>query len=163
MMEWEKLLGVTWPQNQCDQSGECCRGAAQIKPWNNLLRQAAQGDSTSRAFLNQYQPYPSSEIAIQSAPDAVHASREIAVSRGENPESLVFYHCIYLQGKNQCRIYEDRPTLCRDFPESPFGAIPKCCGYYAAKQSCLQKAEQLRHQLAELKKLQSMVQLRRST
>ncbi|WP_373532938.1 YkgJ family cysteine cluster protein [Vampirovibrio sp.] len=155
MMEWEKLLGVQWPKNQCDQSGECCRGAAQIKPWQNLMAQAANGNPISRAFLNQYQPYPNQEAALNTAPDAVQASTEIALSRGENPENLVFYHCIYLKNRNQCQIYEDRPTLCRDFPESPFGAIPKCCGYTQAKENCLEKASQLRQQLAGLKALKA--------
>lgn len=158
MMEWEALLGVKWPQNQCDQSGECCRGAAQIRPWERLIQQAAQGSPTSRAFLNQYVPYPDYEAALQAAPDAVHASVEIALSRGESPEDLVFYHCVYLKDENQCQIYEDRPTLCRDFPESPFGAIPKCCGYYPAKKNCLEKGNILRRQLAELKALKARLQ-----
>lgn len=103
------------------------------------MAQAAQGDPVARAFLNQYQPYPALQDAMAQAPDAVAASRLIAEQRGDSPESLVFYRCIYLQGRNQCQIYEDRPTLCRDFPESPFGAIPKCCGYYPIQQTASRK------------------------
>ncbi len=158
MMDWETLLEMRWPKNACDQSGECCRGAAQSTPWKNLLVQAAQGDPTARAFLNQYQPYPSLEAAIAEAPDAVSASQAIADQRGEQEESLIFYRCIYLQGKNKCQIYEDRPALCREFPESPFGAIPKCCGYYPVKQDCQHKIQTLRDELAELKRLQSMLE-----
>jgi Fe-S-cluster containining protein len=159
MMKWEELLGVKWPKNQCDQSGECCRGAAQIKPWERLIQQAAQGNPTSRTFLNQYTPYTNYKAALEAAPAAVDASLEIALSRGENPEDLVFYHCIYLEGRNQCQIYEDRPTLCRDFPESPFGAIPKCCGYYPVKLKCLEKGKELKQQLANLKALKERLQL----
>lgn len=157
-MDWETLLDMRWPTSACDQSGECCRGAAQSTPWRTLLAQAANGDGAARAFLNQYQPYSSLQDAIAQAPDAVAASQDIARQRGEDIETLVFYRCIYLKGRNQCQIYEDRPTLCRDFPESPFGAIPKCCGYYPLKQECHQKIQALRTELAELKRQQSMLE-----
>jgi Fe-S-cluster containining protein len=129
-----------------------------VTPWTTLLVQAAKGDCVARAFLNQYQPYPSLQEAITQAPDAVAASQEVAKQRGDDAEALVFYRCIYLQGKNQCQIYEDRPALCREFPESPFGAIPKCCGYYPLKQDCQRKIQTLREELAELKRLQSMLE-----
>lgn len=157
MANWEEALGLKWPSNQCDQSGECCRGAAQYEPWANLLRQAAKGDLTARNFLSQYQPYANQTDAIASAPDAVEASLRIASERGQKPESVIFYRCIFLKGTNQCQIYEDRPTLCRDFPESPFGAIPKCCGYYATQQACYQIAHGLRQELETLRKLQTLL------
>ncbi len=162
-MTWQEILGIQWPQNQCDQSGECCRGAAQIAPWKNLLVQAAQGSLTARNFLNQYQPYASRELAQQNAPDAVQASLEIVAQRGEKPDDVIFYRCIYLKDRSECQIYEDRPQLCRDFPESPFGAIPRCCGYYVSKVDCQQKASDLREELARLKEMQAKLKTHRSS
>lgn len=161
MQEWEKLLGISWPRNACDRSGECCRGAAQTAPWNTLLRDAAQGNLTARAFLNQYVPYPSLEAASASAPDAVAASLAITEQRGDVKENVVFYHCRFLKNKSECQIYEDRPTLCRDFPESPFGAIPACCGYASTTKRCLDQVESLRRELEDLKKLQAMLELKK--
>lgn len=158
MAEWEALLGITWPKNACDQSGECCRGAAQMAPWARLLRHAAGGDPTARAFLNQFVPYADLEAARQNAPHALEASMRIAQSRGESTEGLVLYHCRYLEGRNLCRIYEDRPQLCRDFPESPFGAVPACCGYAEITRTCHQRIAELRAELADLKKRQSMLE-----
>jgi Fe-S-cluster containining protein len=155
MTEWERLLDVQWPKDACDRSGECCRGAAQVAPWFGALRQAALGDTTVRAFLNQFVPYASLEEARQHAPDAVAASLEIGQSRGDPPEALVFYHCRFLKGRSDCQIYEDRPALCRDFPESPFGAVPGCCGYSRVTQTCREKLAGLRQELADLKDLQS--------
>jgi len=154
---WEELLGRKWPANACDRSGECCRGAAQHAPWDNLIPLAAQGDETARNFLSQYAPYPSHEVARQNAPDGVQASMEIAALKGYAEADLVFYHCRYLTGKSECQIYEDRPTLCRTYPESPFGAIAKCCGYYTEAQSCLQQVENLRQELADLKHQQALI------
>lgn len=161
MTNWETLLGISWPKNACDRSGECCRGAAQASPWNTILVDAAQGNQTARDFLSQYIPYPNLEAAKASAPHGVEASLAIATQRGNTPDELVFYHCRYLKGQSECQIYEDRPLLCRDFPESPFGAIPKCCGYHPVAQESLCKIEALRQELEDLKKLQAMLELKK--
>lgn len=160
MAGWEELLGTKWPKNACDRSGECCRGAAQVAPWENLLSMAAKGDATARDFLNQYIPYPDRETAQQNAPHGVEASLQVAHAKGYNPEEIIFYHCRFLTGKSDCQIYEDRPSLCRSFPESPFGAIPSCCGYYSEAQKCLTQIETLRQELADLKKQQAMIELK---
>ncbi len=154
MISWETLLEVSWPKNACDQSGECCRGAAQVAPWARILRQAAEGETMARNFLSLFVPYTSQEEARAQAPDAVFASLQLAEERGDALEEVVFYRCRYLKGKNQCQVYEDRPQLCRDYPESPFGVIPKCCGYAAAKQGCLDKLAQMKAELAYYQELQ---------
>lgn len=158
MSTWQELLEVRWPQNACDRSGECCRGAAQAQPWTRLLPAASAGDLTARAFLNQFMPYPSLDAAQQHAPHAFAASMALARERGDADQDIVFYHCRFLAGQSDCQIYEDRPALCRDFPESPFGAIPSCCGYYTVTLECREKAETLRRQLADLKWRQAMQQ-----
>ena len=155
MSDWQTLLGVTWPDTLCDQSGECCRGAAQLAPWRTLLVQAAAGDETSRDFLNQFVPYPNRVAAELGAPHAVAASLQLAAERGDVLEDVMFYRCRYLQGQNQCLVYEDRPTLCREFPESPFGAIPSCCGYATLAKICHEKVDALRRELAYYKALQT--------
>lgn len=156
---WQTLLGIGWPdpataESLCDQSGECCRGAAQTAPWRNLLVQAVRGDNTARTFLSQFVPYASLEEARRHAPDAVSASLEIAAERGDDSGTVVFYRCRYLEGKNTCTIYEDRPALCREFPESPFGSVPACCGYARRAGECRDKLSALRDELARLKSLQ---------
>jgi Fe-S-cluster containining protein len=161
LQEWEKLLGISWPKNACDRSGECCRGAAQTSPWKNLLKDAAQGHTTARSFLNQFIPYPNLEAAKAAAPDAVAASLAIIRQKGQAEEEVVFYHCRFLKDKSECQVYEDRPALCREFPESPFGAIPACCGYASTATHCLERIETLRRELEDLKKLQAMLELKK--
>lgn len=159
MKEWENLLAIPWPKNACDRSGECCRGAAQVAPWRNLLQNAANGDVTARDFLNQFVPYPDLNSARTQAPDGVAASLEIARARGDCEEVVVFYRCRFLKGQSECQIYEDRPGLCRDFPESPFGAIPRCCGYYEATCRSREKLTALRQELSSLKELRSILEI----
>ncbi len=160
--DWKKTLkeaiDITWPDpsspaSLCDQSGECCRGAAQYAPWNegSTLDQARLGDSTARAFLNQFVPYSSLEDAQQHAPAALESALLVVADRNQNKDDLVLYRCRYLQGKNVCQIYEDRPQLCREFPETPFGGIPSCCGYYSLAQECSSRIEDLKNELEALK------------
>lgn len=150
MQDWQALLGINWAEiskNACDRSGECCRGAAQIRPWDNLLSQAARDEATARDFLNQFVPYSDLAAAGVSAPDALAASLEIVRERGEVDADLVLYRCRYLVGQSECRIYEDRPSLCREFPESPFGAIPACCGYSKIAAQCRAQMQTVRDEL----------------
>lgn len=159
MKSWEELLEINWPkpggtQSLCDQSGECCRGAAQLAPWQNTLKNAAQGDTSARDFLNQFIPYASLEQARANAPSGVEANLALSTERGDNLNDLVFYHCRFLKGKNSCQIYEDRPSLCREFPESPFTSIPGCCGYAKLATTCKQKITDMKTELARLKEAQ---------
>ena len=94
------------------------------------------------------------EAAEAQAPDAVAASLAVAEERGDDPDDVVFYRCVYLEGKNRCTIYEDRPALCRAFPESPFGAVPACCGYFGRKTACQDQLIAMKAELARLKSLQ---------
>ena len=125
-----------------------------MAPWDRILRQAAPGDETARDFLPLFVPYTSQNDAVQQAPDAVTASLRLAAERGDVLEEVVFYRCRYLEGKNRCRVYEDRPQLCREYPESPFGVVPQCCGYASTTQACLSRLEQMRADLAYYQGLQ---------
>ena len=159
MKKWEELLGIRWPspeggESLCDQSGECCRAAAQLAPWRTTLKNAGLGDPTAQNFLNQFIPYASQGAAHEAAPDGVEANLSLAAERGDDLQDVVFYHCRFLKGKNICQIYEDRPALCREFPETAFTAIPGCCGYAKLAKHCNQTMEDMREELARLKKLQ---------
>lgn len=159
MKKWEELLGIAWPSPEgqsslCDQSGECCRAAAQRAPWQTTLKNAGLGDPTAQNFLNQFIPYLSIEEARAVAPSGVAANLALAEERGDDLNDIVFYRCRFLKGKNTCQIYEDRPALCREFPETPFTAIPGCCGYATLAKRCNQTIEDMKEELARLKQLQ---------
>ncbi len=160
--DWQNVLkeaiDITWPDpagrlSLCDQSGECCRGAAQYAPWQegSTLDQARLGDVTARAFLNQFVPYSSLDEAKLSAPAALEAALLVVADRNQNKDELVLYRCRYLKGKSTCQIYEDRPQLCREFPETPFGGIPSCCGYYSLAQECSSRIDSLKMELEAIK------------
>ena len=41
-----------------------------------------------------------------------------------------FYHCPKLNECKRCSDYENRPQICRDFPDNPLSILPKSCGFY---------------------------------
>ena len=40
-----------------------------------------------------------------------------------------FYHCPKVTEDNRCSDYENRPQICRDFPDNPIAFLPKNCGF----------------------------------
>ncbi|MEW5822374.1 MAG: YkgJ family cysteine cluster protein [Cyanobacteriota bacterium] len=157
MNKWEKYLGIKFPE--CNMTGQCCRMASPSEPAIELLKRAAKGDSFARDFLCLFQPYESLEHAKEVNPELVERVLSVA-SRSKKYKSttqVVFYKCRYLEGKNRCLVYEDRPLLCRTYPDTPFLAIAPGCAYEEWSKECKKKYKELRERLKELIKLQKML------
>ena len=45
-------------------------------------------------------------------------------------EPVYFYHCPKLNDCKRCSDYENRPQICRDFPDNPLSILPESCGFY---------------------------------
>lgn len=58
--------------------------------------------------------------------------------------------CNYLSEDNLCKIYENRPEVCKDFPSSPFEGLPEGCGY---EGWIFQKKEEQKQQIRKQKEL----------
>ena len=54
--------------------------------------------------------------------------------KGEDSEGLLYFACSYVTAGNTCGDYENRPLLCRAYPDlrmTIYGAVPKDdCGFY---------------------------------
>ena len=153
MNKWEETFGVKFPK--CKMTGYCCSMASPSVPPGVLLKKAAEGDSFARDFLNLFQAYKSREEAYAIAPELVdktlsYASRS---NKYQSSDQVVFYRCRFLKGKNQCQVYEDRPQLCRDYPDSPFLVVPPGCAYEQWSNECKKKYYELKEELNNLKAL----------
>ena len=47
---------------------------------------------------------------------------------------VYFYHCPKLTEDKRCSDYENRPQICRDFPDNPLSILPEACGYKKWKE-----------------------------
>lgn len=118
---------------QCKRCGICCNLASSEFSWEELKTRAAKNDEFAKQFISVFVPYENIEKAAEIYPEYV----ELLLSRLNKDENAYFYHCKYLQGRNVCPIYENRPQICRDFPDNPFSIIPDKCGYHQWREEVL--------------------------
>ena len=65
-------------------------------------------------------------------------------------------NCNFLEN-NLCKIYENRPIFCKDFPSTIWEKLPQGCGYegwqFLEQEKIKSKIRKLKEQLVELKTL----------
>lgn len=131
---WEEKFNIKKPDT-CNRTAICCQMATALSPWEKLF--TAKNNPSSKDFFSIFLPYPKKEMAREKFPDVYYMSLEVAKSRpNTNIEDLYFYYCRFLSPPDFCLIYEDRPSLCRGFPESPFDSISIRCGYFKWAKQC---------------------------
>jgi Fe-S-cluster containining protein len=157
MDNWEKYFGIKYPA--CKMTGLCCRMATPSTPAVAMLKKAAYGDSNARDFLSIFQPYDSIETVRELFPEFVEKALTLAEKsdKFKNGGQVVFFKCRYLKGKNQCLVYEDRPQLCRDYPDTPFLLMPPGCGFEEWSQLCKGRYKNMTKELNALKLLKEIL------
>lgn len=157
MNRWEQYLGVKYPA--CKMTGQCCRLATPSLPAVELLKKAAEGDSFARDFLCLFEPYNSIEQARSLAPELVERALIQAKKspKFKSVDQVVFFCCRYLKGKNECMVYEDRPQLCRDYPDTPFLLMHPGCAFENWSKECKQKYKVIKEELKTLQSIQKIL------
>ena len=112
---------------KCVGCATCCNLACSEFSPEELRQKAKNGDNFATQFLSVFIPYESKEEARKVYPEYIELLEE-------NEETDVyFYHCPKLTKDKRCSDYENRPQICRDFPDNPLSILPKSCGYKAWK------------------------------
>lgn len=114
-------------QFKCVGCATCCNLACSEFSPEELAQKAKNGDKFATQFLSVFIPYESKEEARKIYPEYI----ELLEENGEN--EVYFYHCPKLTKDKRCSDYENRPQICRDFPDNPLSILPKSCGYKAWK------------------------------
>ena len=94
------------------------------KRLEELKKKAKNGDNFATQFTSIFVPYKDENEAKQIYPEYF----ELLSERLEG-EKVYFYHCPKLTKENRCSDYENRPGICRDFPDNPLGFLPGPCGF----------------------------------
>lgn len=151
---WEEKFHIK-KEGYCKRTATCCRSATSYQPWKKI--HIASKDQNLKDFFNIFIPYESHETVKNIFPEAYEACIDVVKERKDiNLKDVYFYYCRFFQPPNICPIYEDRPSLCRNFPESPFDAIPRTCGYYEWGRQCKKNYFKITQELAQLKFTQYM-------
>lgn len=108
---------------KCVGCATCCNLACSEFSPAELKEKAKNGDNFASQFLSVFIPYKSKEEARKVYPEYI----ELLEENGET--DVYFYHCPKLTKDNRCSDYNNRPQICRDFPDNPLCILPESCGY----------------------------------
>ena len=113
---------------QCVGCATCCNLACSEFSPEELKQKAQNGDNFAKQFLSVFIPYNSKEEARKVYPEYIELLEK-------NKEyDVYFYHCPKLTEDKRCSDYENRPQICRDFPDNPLSILPDTCGYKKWKE-----------------------------
>ena len=143
------------PQSLCKMCGKCCRVATSSVPYEQICALAKNGDRYAKEFLSIFVPYDSIEDARNVHAEIVDniinlKSADIDFRKDE----LTFYYCKYIGEDNLCKNYENRPTLCKHCPSTPWSIVPPGCGFegwlFWKREEDKQRVRKYKEELLEL-------------
>ncbi|MBO5386211.1 YkgJ family cysteine cluster protein [bacterium] len=107
----------------CVGCGVCCNFAVSEFSPEELKLKAENGDNFASQFVSVFVPYEEMNEVEKIYPEYVQMLKD----NGES--EYYFYHCPKVTDDNKCPDYENRPQICRDFPDNPIAFLPKTCGF----------------------------------
>lgn len=132
--KWQKIQEYKSLFN-CSGCAACCKLACSEFSPEELKEKAKNGDNFASQFTDTFIPYKSEEEAQKIYPEYFELLKIKA-----SGEKVYFYHCPKITEDNRCPDYENRPQICRDFPDNPLGFLPKNCGFTKWKEEVEQTA-----------------------
>lgn len=109
---------------KCTGCATCCKLACSEFSYEELKQKSKNGDNFAKQFVSIFIPYENENEAKIIYPEYF----ELLADRLDG-EKVYFYHCPKLTNDNRCSDYENRPGICRDFPDNPLSLLPEACGY----------------------------------
>ena len=122
-----KIQEINSKRNECSCAccGSCCNLASSEFSWDELLEKAQNGDKFAEEFTQIFIPYDSVDEARDIYPDYVSlVEKQFADDMG-----IHFFHCPKIGSDNLCSDYDNRPQICRDFPNNPLVVFPPVCAF----------------------------------
>lgn len=108
----------------CSCCGACCKLACSEFSAEELKNKAQNNDEIAKQFISTFIPYESEEEARKNYPEYF----ELLKARAQD-EKIYFYYCPKITQDNRCSDYENRPQICKNFPDNPIEFLPKTCAY----------------------------------
>lgn len=118
----------------CAKCGNCCRLATSEYSYEQLKQKAMRGDKFSKEFISVFVPYKTEEEAKLANPEYFKLLNDLM-----EDEKIYYYHCPKIVG-NECSDYENRPSICKNFPHSPLKLLPSSCSFNVWKNSIAKRA-----------------------
>lgn len=125
--KWTEILAYR-KNFHCKGCATCCNLACSEFSPEELKQKALNGDNFANQFLSVFKPYDTRDEAEKIYPEYLKLLDDTI------EEPVYFYHCPKLNECNRCSDYENRPKICRVFPDNPLSILPKSCGFYEWRQ-----------------------------
>ena len=122
---------------KCACCAMCCKLACSEFSQQELLDKANNGDRFAKQFISVFVPYETKDAAKSVFPEYIDLLEKTHES------DVYFYHCPKVTEDNKCGDYENRPQICRDFPDNPLALLPKFCAYVKWKEEVQEDALKL--------------------
>ena len=128
--KWQEILKFR-ENYECKGCATCCNLACSEFSPEELKKRAENGDNFAKQFTSIFIPYESKEEARMVYPEYIELLEE------NISDDVYFYHCPKLTNCKRCSDYENRPDICRHFPDNPLCILPKSCGFYEWREEVL--------------------------
>jgi len=109
---------------ECVGCATCCKLACSEFTYEELKQKAQNGDNFATQFIGIFIPYEN-----ENEPPKIYPGYFELLHKKLEGEKVYFYHCPKLSAENRCCDYENRPQICRDFPDNPLSLLPASCGF----------------------------------
>ncbi len=106
----------------CAKCGACCKLAISEFSPKELLVKAQSGDEFAKEFISVFEPY-----ADENIPSSLYSEYVDLIN--EAGEKVYYYHCKKVTEDNLCSDYENRPSICRDYPDNPIQMLHTTCAF----------------------------------
>lgn len=106
----------------CGKCGACCKLAISEFSPKELLIKVQSGDEYAKEFISTFEPYANEEIPKSLYPEYVDLINE-------SGEKVYYYHCKKITDDNLCADYENRPAICKDYPDNPIQMLHPTCSF----------------------------------
>ena len=123
--EYNKMSEKFRKECNCVKCGVCCRFAVSEFSYEKLKEKAKNGDNFASQFVSIFVPYENENDYADIFPEYL----ELLADSGK----YYVYHCPKITEENTCPDYDNRPQICRDFPDNPIAFVPKSCGFESWK------------------------------
>ncbi len=121
--KWKEILDYR-KNFECKGCATCCNLACSEFSPEQLREKAQNGDKFASQFTKIFIPYKTREEARAIYPEYLE------LLDGTLEDEVYFYHCPKLNECKRCSDYENRPEICRTFPDNPLSILPETCGFY---------------------------------
>lgn len=140
--KWSEILDYR-EKFACAGCATCCNLACSEFSPAQLREKAANNDNFATQFTSIFIPYETRDEAQKVYPEYLELLKETL------DEEVYFYHCPKLNECKRCSDYENRPQICRDFPDNPLSILPKSCGFYKWREE-VQPVALMLHSMIEI-------------